>query len=88
MINLVLTIVILALATFTAVRGVRSPIVGLIDAVFTVLIVFLLARGMSWNTDLPVFVWWLLALWGAALVGFQAARVGARPQSPGERRTA
>ncbi|MCT1452499.1 hypothetical protein M3G18_06195 [Corynebacterium sp. p3-SID1145] len=86
MINLVLTIVILALATFTAVRGVRSPIVGLIDAVFTVLIVFLLARGMSWNTDLPVFVWWLLALWGAALVGFQAARVVARPQSPGERR--
>ena len=88
MINLVLTIVILALATFTAVRGVRSPIVGLIDAVFTVLIVFLLARGMSWNTDLPVFVWWLLALWGAALVGFHAARVVARPQSPGERRTA
>ena len=87
MISLVLTIVILALATFTAVRGVRSPIVGLIDAVFTVLIVFLLARGMSWNTDLPVFVWWLLALWGAALVGFQAARVAARPQSTGERRT-
>ena len=86
MISLVLTIVILALATFTAVRGVRSPIVGLIDAVFTVLIVFLLARGMSWNTDLPVFVWWLLALWGAALVGFQAARVVARPQSAGERR--
>jgi len=87
MINLLLTIVILALATFTAVRGVRSPIVGLIDAVFTVLIVFLLARGMSWNTDLPVFVWWLLALWGAALVGFQAARVVARPQHAGERRT-
>lgn len=87
MINLLLTIAILALATFTAVRGVRSPVAGLIDAGFTVLVVFLLARRMSWNTDLPIFVWWLLALWGAALVGFQAARVAARPQSAGERRT-
>lgn len=87
MINLLLAIAILALATFTAVRGVRSPIAGLIDAGCTVLVVFLLARGMSWNTYLPVFVWWLLALWGAALVGFQAARVAARPQSAGERRT-
>lgn len=87
MINLLLAIAILALATFTAVRGVRSPIAGLIDAGFTVLVVFLLARGMSWNTDLPIFVWWLLALWGAALVGFQAARVAARPQSAGKRRT-
>lgn len=87
MINLLLAIAILVLATFTAVRGVRSPIAGLIDAGFTVLVVFLLARGMSWNTDLPIFVWWLLALWGAPLVGFQAARVAARPQSAGERRT-
>lgn len=87
MINLLLAIAILALATFIAVRGVRSAIAGLIDAGFTVLVVFLLARGMSWNTDLPISVWWLLALWGAALVGFQAARVAARPQSAGERRT-
>lgn len=87
MINLLLTLAILALATFTAVRGVRSPTVGLIDAVFTVFVVFLLAHGISWNTYLPVFVWWLLALWGAALVGFQAARVAARSQSTGERRT-
>lgn len=87
MINLLLAIAILVHATFTAVRGVRSPIVGLIDAVLTVLIVFLLARGMSWNTHLPIFAWWLLALWGAALVGFQAARVAAHPQSTGERRS-
>ncbi|WP_297850441.1 hypothetical protein [uncultured Corynebacterium sp.] len=86
MINLLLAIAILVHATFIAVRGVRSPVAGLIDAGFTVLVVFLLARGMSWNTHLPIFAWWLLALWGAALVGFQAARVAARPQSTGERR--
>lgn len=77
MINMILAVVILAFATFT-VRQRKRPLRGLLSILFSVLIVFLLARGVNWNGGVPVFAWWLLAAWSAALVGIQTSRLGNR----------
>nr|VDG63854.1 Uncharacterised protein [Streptococcus thermophilus] len=77
MINLILAVVILAFATFSVSRR-KSSSTGLLSSLFSVLVVYLLARGVNWNGDAPVFVWWLLAAWSAVLVGMQASRLGDR----------
>lgn len=74
MISLIVLVAILASATYAAARPKTNQLSGLIGALFTAVVLVLVARGMSWNEGLPVFVWWLLAAWAAALVGMQAAR--------------
>lgn len=78
MISLFILVVILARGTYVAFRPKTSRVLGLVDAAFSALIVVLVARTMSWNDGLPVFVWWLLAAWAAALVGIQTSRLLAK----------
>ncbi len=82
MINLILALVVLAHGTHVAVRPSTTQPTGLIDALVTALALFFLSSGMSWNSGLPVFVWWLLAAWSAAIVGIQASRFSSREESP------
>ena len=54
----------------------RSRVIPLLTMISVILVVCLLARRASWNVDVPVFIWWLLAAWSAVLVGIQASRWG------------
>ena len=75
MIALVMILLLLASATFSAVRKTKGPIYALVNAVISAAVVWMLAFGVNWNGQFPIWLWWAIAVWAAALVGLSAARL-------------
>ena len=75
MIALVMILLLLASATFSAVRNAKGPTYALVNAVISAAVVWLLSFGVNWNGQFPIWLWWALAVWAAALVGLSAARL-------------
>ena len=75
MIALVMILMLLASATFSAVRNAKGPIYALVNAVISAAVVWLLSFGVNWNGQFPIWLWWAIAVWAAALVGLSAARL-------------
>ena len=83
MIALVMILLLLASATFSAVRNAKGPTYALVNAVISAAVVWLLSFGVNWNGQFPIWLWWAIAVWAAALVGLSAARLmQARPARP------
>lgn len=74
--------------TFRAVRPTKRPGAALVNALLTAVVVWFVGSGMNWNGQFPMWLWWIIALWAAALVGIRAARlfrdvpVTATPSAP------
>lgn len=80
MIALVMILLLLVSATFSAVRNAKGPIYAVINAVISAAVVWMLSFGVNWNGQFPIWLWWAIAVWAAALVGLSAARLmRARP---------
>ena len=60
--------------TVRAVRSTKRPGAALVNAVLTAVVVWFVGASMNWNGQFPMWVWWIIALWTAALVGIRAAR--------------
>ena len=75
MIALVMILLALASATFSALRTAKSPIYALVNAVITAAVVWMLSFGVNWNGQFPIWLWWAIAVWAAVLVGLSAARL-------------
>ena len=75
MIALVMILMLLASATFSAVRNAKGPIYALVNAVISAAVVWLLSFGVNWNGQFPIWLWWAIAVWAAVLVGLSAARL-------------
>ena len=75
MIALVMILLLLASATFSAVRNAKGPTYALVNAVISAAVVWLLSFGVNWNGQFPIWLWWAIAVWAAALVGLSAARL-------------
>lgn len=75
MIALVMILLLLASATFSAVRNAKGPIYALVNAVVTAAVAWLLSFGVNWNGQFPIWLWWAIAVWAAALVGLSTARL-------------
>ena len=75
MIALVMILLLLASATFGAVRSTKGPIYAVVNAVITAAVVWMLSFGVNWNGQFPIWLWWAIAVWAAALVGLSAARL-------------
>lgn len=75
MIALVMILLLLASATFSAVRNAKGPTYALVNAVISAAVVWLLSFGVNWNGQFPIWLWWALAVWAAALIGLSAARL-------------
>ena len=84
MIALVMILLLLASSTFGAVRNAKGPIYALVDAVITAVVMWLLSFGVNWNGQFPIWLWWALAVWAAALVGLSACLLYTSP-SPRDR---
>ena len=61
--------------TFRAVRPTKRPGAALVNALLTAVVVWFVGSGMNWNGQFPMWLWWIIALWAAALVGIRAARL-------------
>ncbi|WP_269511842.1 hypothetical protein [Corynebacterium faecium] len=75
MIALVMILLLLASATFSAVRNAKGLSYALVNAVISAAVVWLLSFGVNWNGQFPIWLWWALAVWAAALIGLSAARL-------------
>ena len=75
MIALVMILLLLASATFNAVRNAKGPTYAVVNAVISAAVVWMLSFGVNWNGQFPIWLWWALAVWAAALVGLSAARL-------------
>ena len=75
MIALVMILLLLASATFSAVRNAKGPTYALVNTVISAAVVWLLSFGVNWNGQFPIWLWWALAVWAAALIGLSAARL-------------
>ena len=75
MIALVMILILLASATFSAVRNVKGLTYALVNAVISAAVVWLLSFGVNWNGQFPIWLWWAIAVWAAVLVGLSAARL-------------
>ena len=74
MIALAMILLLLVSATSSAVRNTKGPIYALINAVISAAVVWMLSFGVNWNGQFPIWLWWAIAVWVAALVGLSAAR--------------
>lgn len=75
MIALTMILLLLVSATFSAVRKTKGPIYALVNAVISAAVVWMLSFGVNWNGQFPIWLWWAIAVWAAALVGLSAARL-------------
>ena len=75
MIALIMILLLLASASLSAVRNAKGPIYAVVNAVITAVVVWLLSFGVNWNGQFPIWLWWAIAVWAAALVGLSAARL-------------
>ena len=75
MIALVMILLLLASATFNAVRNAKGPTYAVVNAVISAAVVWMLSFGVNWNGQFPIWLWWAIAVWAAALVGLSAARL-------------
>lgn len=75
MIALVMILLLLASATFSAVRNAKGLSYALVNAVISAAVVWLLSFGVNWNGQFPIWLWWAIAVWAAVLVGLSAARL-------------
>lgn len=75
MIALAMILLLLVSATSSAVRNTKGPIYALINAVISAAVVWMLSFGVNWNGQFPIWLWWAIAVWAAALVGLSAARL-------------
>ena len=75
MIALVMILMLLTSASFSAVRNAKGPIYALVNAVISAAVVWLLSFGVNWNGQFPIWLWWAIAVWAAVLVGLSAARL-------------
>ena len=75
MIALVMIALLLVSATFSAVRNTKGPIYALVNAVISAAVAWMLSFGVNWNGQFPIWLWWAIAVWAAALVGLSAARL-------------
>lgn len=75
MIALVMILLLLASATFSAVRKTKGSIYALVNAVISAAVVWMLSFGVNWNGQFPIWLWWAIAVWAAVLVGLSAARL-------------
>ncbi|WJY97398.1 hypothetical protein [Corynebacterium fournieri] len=83
MIALAMILLLLVSATFSAVRNTKGPIYALVNAVISAAVVWMLSFGVNWNGQFPIWLWWAIVVWAAALVGLSAARLmRARPARP------
>lgn len=83
MIALVIILLLLASESFKARRTTHGTVKATVSAVITAFVVWLVALGMDWNGQFPIWLWWAFAIWAAALVGLNAARLmRARPGHP------
>lgn len=60
--------------TVRAVRPTKRPGAALVNALLTAVVVWFVGSSMNWNGQFPMWLWWIIALWTAALVGIRAAR--------------
>ena len=74
MIALVMILLLLASATFNAVRNAKGPTYAVVNAVISAAVVWMLSFGVNWNGQFPIWLWWAIAVWAAVLVGLSAAR--------------
>ena len=74
MIALVMILLLLVSATFSAVRNAKGPTYAVVNAVISAAVVWMLSFGVNWNGQFPIWLWWAIAVWAAALVGLSAAR--------------
>ena len=75
MIALTMILLLLVSAPFSAVRKTKGPIYALVNAVISAAVVWMLSFGVNWNGQFPIWLWWAIAVWAAALVGLSAARL-------------
>ena len=75
MIALTMILLLLASATFNAVRNAKGPTYAVVNAVISAAVVWMLSFGVNWNGQFPIWLWWAIAVWAAALVGLSAARL-------------
>lgn len=75
MIPLAIIAFMLIFDTVRAVRTTKKPGVALVNTVFIAVVVWFVGASMNWNGQLPMWLWWIIALWAAALVGIRAARL-------------
>ena len=75
MIALIMILLLLVSATFSTVRNAKGPIYAVINAVISAAVVWMLSFGVNWNGQFPIWLWWAIAVWAAALVGLSAARL-------------
>ena len=75
MIALTMILLLLVSPTFSAVRNTKGPIYAVINAVISAAVVWMLSFGVNWNGQFPIWLWWAIAVWTAALVGLSAARL-------------
>ena len=75
MIALTMILLLLVSPTFSAVRNAKGPIYAVIDAVISAAVVWMLSFGVNWNGQFPIWLWWAIAVWAAALVGLSTARL-------------
>ena len=75
MIPLAIIAFLLIIDTVRTVRTTNKPGVALVNTVFTAVVVWFVGASMNWNGQFPMWLWWIIALWAAALVGIRAARL-------------
>ncbi|MGX0630257.1 hypothetical protein CAFEA_04850 [Corynebacterium afermentans subsp. afermentans] len=75
MIALTMILLLLVSPTFSAARKTKGPIYALVNAVISAAVVWMLSFGVNWNGQFPIWLWWAIAVWAAALVGLSAARL-------------
>ena len=75
MIALTMILLLLVSAPFSAVRKTKGPSYALVNAVISAAVVWMLSFGVNWNGQFPIWLWWAIAVWAAALVGLSAARL-------------